>query len=78
MNTYYKKRCKDAPYEKPSLDRIKNEQNYILKNCRFIEHSENSRLGNIGNKNKLGKYKKNVGISALRMRKWRALKKKEI
>jgi len=32
--------------KKPSLDRIDSSKNYTLKNCRFIEHSENSRLAN--------------------------------
>lgn len=34
--------------KEPSIDRIDNKDNYILDNCRFIELSENSRLGNLG------------------------------
>ena len=30
---------------KPSIDRINNNGNYTLDNCRYIEHSENSRKG---------------------------------
>jgi len=33
---------------KPSIDRKKNELGYIKSNCRFIEHSENCRLGMLG------------------------------
>ena len=63
---------------KPSIDRINNKGNYIFNNCRFIELSENSRLGNIGNHNRLGKYKKGEPtIGALRMRKWRENKRRE-
>ena len=36
--------------KKPSIDRKNNKEGYIYFNCRFIEHSENSRLGNIGKK----------------------------
>jgi len=31
--------------KKPSIDRINNDENYCLENCRFIEHSENSKQG---------------------------------
>lgn len=34
----------------PSIDRIDPSQGYIKENCRFIERSENSRLGNLGRK----------------------------
>ena len=34
----------------PSIDRIDNNGNYIFDNCRYIELSENSRLGNLGRK----------------------------
>ncbi len=30
---------------RPSIDRINSKENYCLSNCRFIELSENSRLG---------------------------------
>lgn len=33
--------------KKPSIDRIDNNGNYCLKNCRFIEQRENSRKGMI-------------------------------
>jgi len=62
---------------KPSVDRINNLGDYTLTNCRFLELSENSRLGNIGNHNKLGKYKKGVTkIRTLRMRAWRENKRR--
>lgn len=32
--------------KEPSIDRINNDGNYCLENCRFIEKSENSRKGN--------------------------------
>lgn len=32
----------------PSIDRIDSSKGYLFENCRFIERSENSRLGMIG------------------------------
>ena len=34
--------------ERPSIDRIDNKKGYIKGNCRYIELTENSRLGQIG------------------------------
>lgn len=34
--------------KKPSIDRINNDQHYTHENCRYIEHSQNARLGNLG------------------------------
>jgi len=34
--------------KKPSLDRIDSSKGYFWENCRFIEHAENARLGNLG------------------------------
>lgn len=34
--------------ERPSIDRIDNDKHYTLDNIRFIEVTENARLGNIG------------------------------
>jgi hypothetical protein len=34
--------------KQPSIDRIDNDGDYILNNCRFIEKSENSRRANLG------------------------------
>ena len=62
--------------KKPSLDRKDNDGHYSFENCRFIEHAENARLGNIGNKNKLGKFKDNVSEHALKMRTWRENRRK--
>jgi len=33
---------------KPSIDRIDNDGNYTLDNCRYIEHNENARRGSLG------------------------------
>lgn len=43
---------RDRAYEmyKPSIDRINSKGNYIMSNCRYIEHSENARLGSLGRK----------------------------
>ena len=57
--------------KKASLDRLDNNKNYTFENCRFIEHSENSRQGNLGNRIKRGMYKKNVSKQALVMRRRR-------
>ncbi|MEA2036435.1 MAG: hypothetical protein U9O94_02925 [Nanoarchaeota archaeon] len=43
-------RDKACDMKKPSIDRIDNKGNYEYSNCRYIEHSENARLGNIGKK----------------------------
>lgn len=40
-------RDKAFTLKRPSLDRKKSKKNYCYSNCRFIELSENSRLGNI-------------------------------
>ena len=37
--------------KKPSLDRINPDYGYFWVNCRFIEHSKNARLGNLGRVN---------------------------
>ena len=34
--------------KKPSIDRIDNDDHYSIKNCRYIELSENTRSGNSG------------------------------
>ena len=48
--------------KKPSIDRINSKGNYTLKNCRYIEHSENVILGSRNKnglcRNKLHKYVK--------------------
>lgn len=33
--------------KRPTIDRINNEGNYEFDNCRFIEHSENAKKGNL-------------------------------
>ncbi len=33
--------------KKPSIDRLDNNEHYTIDNCRFIEFSENSRLGSL-------------------------------
>jgi len=40
---------------KPSLHRKDNNRNYTLSNCEFIEHTENNRLGHLGNQYRKGK-----------------------
>lgn len=34
--------------KKPSVDRKDPNKGYVKSNCRFIEHAENARLGNLG------------------------------
>ena len=41
-------RDKAYSMKRPSIDRINNNGNYELQNCRYIEFSENARLGNMG------------------------------
>jgi hypothetical protein len=36
--------------KRPSIDRIVPEVGYVKSNCRFIELSENARIGNVGRK----------------------------
>ena len=44
-NKYDRKLC-------PTVDRIDNSEGYVLKNMRWLTHSENSRLGSLSKKNK--------------------------
>ena len=39
-------RDKACKLKKPSIDRINRFGSYTLENCRYIEHSENARIGN--------------------------------
>ena len=41
-----------------SIDRINNDGDYVLENCRYLEHSENSRLGSLVRWGKLEDWKK--------------------
>jgi len=43
--TFLWKRDKGGLLKKPTLDRIANDGNYTLSNCRFIEREENSSKG---------------------------------
>ena len=43
-------RDKAFKMKKPSIDRINNKGNYKFYNCRYIEFSQNARLGNLGKK----------------------------
>jgi hypothetical protein len=50
----------------PSIDRIDNSKGYTLSNCRFLEKSENTSLGNIGRK----LTKKHIKLRTLGWKSW--------
>jgi hypothetical protein len=52
--------------KQPSIDRIDNDKDYVVSNCRFIEHLENTRNGSIARGTKVSQIKDGIIIASFK------------